>query len=159
LSTYKGEWGSGFLASCTPQVRAQAGVAILFRKGLAINFIGEGGKDKNGRVVWALVEINTKVLLIIGVYAPSQGDNPDFFKDDVFPILDSVDYDHVIIGGDWNLGMDESLDYYGYANTDPVRPKSRLELHKQIEHYDLLDIYRELHPTPSSGDKTWTTSS
>ena len=51
--------------------------------------------------------------------------------------------------------MDESLDYYGYANTDPVRPKSRLELHKQIEHYDLLDIYRELHPTPSSGDKTW----
>jgi exonuclease III len=135
LSTYKGEWGSGFLASCTPQVRAQAGVAILFRKGLAINFIGEGGKDKNGRVVWALVEINTKVLLIIGVYAPSQGDNP--------------------VGGDWNLGMDESLDYYGYANTDPVRPKSRLELHKQIEHYDLLDIYRELHPTPSSGDKTW----
>ena len=67
LSTYKGEWGSGFLASCTPQVRAQAGVAILFRKGLAINFIGEGGKDKNGRVVWALVEINTKILLIIGV--------------------------------------------------------------------------------------------
>ena len=155
MSTYKGEWGSGFLASCTPQVRAQAGVAILFRKGLAINFIGEGGKDKNGRVVWSLVEINTKVLLIIGVYAPSQGDNPDFFKDEVFPILDDVDYDHVIIGGDWNLGMDESLDYYGYANTDPVRPKSRLELHKQIEHYDLLDIYRELHPTPSSGDKTW----
>ena len=155
MSTYKGEWGSGFLASCTPQVRAQAGVAILFRKGLAINFIGEGGKDKNGRVVWALVEINTKILLIIGVYAPPQGDNPDFFKDDVFPILDDVDYDHVIIGGDWNLGMDESLDYYGYANTDPVRPKSRLELHKQIEHYDLLDIYRELHPTPSSGDKTW----
>ena len=127
----------------------------MFRKGLAINFIGEGGKDKNGRVVWSLVEINTKVLLIIGVYAPSQGDNPEFFKDEVFPILDSADYDHVIIGGDWNLGMDESLDYYGYANTDPVRPKSRLELHKQIEHYDLLDIYRELHPTPSSGDKTW----
>ena len=116
LSTYKGEWGSGFLASCTPQVRAQAGVAILFRKGLAITFHGDG-KDKNGRVVWALVEINTKMLLIVGVYAPPQGDNPDFFKDDVFPILDDLDYDHVIIGGDWNLGMDESLDYYGYANS------------------------------------------
>ena len=48
--------------------------------------------------------------------------------------------------------MDESLDYYGYANTDPVRPKSRAELHNQVEHYDLLDIYRELHPTGS--DKT-----
>ena len=72
-------------------MRAQAGVAILFRKGLAITFHGDG-KDKNGRVVWALVEINTKILLIIGVYAPPQGDNPDFFKDDVFPILDDVDY-------------------------------------------------------------------
>ena len=133
-------------------MRAQAGVAILFRKGLAITFHGDG-KDKNGRVVWALVEINTKMLLIIGVYAPSQGDNPNFFKDDVFPILDKVDYDHVVIGGDWNLGMDECLDYYGYANTDPVRPKSRLELHKQVEHYDLLDIYRELNP--NGNEKTW----
>ena len=82
LSKYKGEWGSGILASCTPEMRAQAGVAILFRKGLAITFHGDG-KDKNGRVVWALAEINTKMLLIIGVYAPSQGDNPNFFKDDV----------------------------------------------------------------------------
>jgi hypothetical protein len=72
-----------------------------------------------------------------------------FFKDDVFPILDSVDYDHVIIGGDWNLGMDESLDYYGYANTDPVRPKSRLELHKQIEHYDLQTFTGNSTPPPA----------
>ena len=89
-------------------------MAVLFRKGLAITFHGDG-KDKNGRVVWSLVEIDTKMLLIICVYAPSQGDNPNFFKDDVFPILDNVDYDHIVIVDDWNLGMDESLDYYGYA--------------------------------------------
>ena len=153
LAIYKREWGSGLLASCTPEVRAQAGVAILFRKGLAVTFIGEPGRDKNGRVVWTLVEINTKILLIIGVYAPSQGDDPNFFKNDVFPILGRTEYDHVIIGGDWNLGMDEDLDYWGYANSDYVRPKSRLELHKQIEHYELLDIYREMHPLGS--DKTW----
>ena len=51
--------------------------------------------------------------------------------------------------------MDEDLDYWGYANSDYVRPKSRLELHKQIEHYELLDIYREMHPLGS--DKTWRT--
>ena len=70
LPIYKREWGAGLLASCTPEVRAQAGVALLFRKGLAVTFLGDGN-DRNGRVVWALVEINTKKLLIIGVYAPS----------------------------------------------------------------------------------------
>ena len=156
LAIYKREWGSGMLVSCTPELRGQAGVAILFRKGLAVSFPeGGNGTDQNGRVVWTLAEINTKILLIIGVYAPSQGDEPKFFKDEVFPILDKVDYDHVVIGGDWNLGMDGDLDYYGYANNDPVRPKSRHELHKNIEHYELLDIYRELHPTGS--EKTWRT--
>ena len=145
LPIYKREWGAGLLASCTPEVRAQAGVALLFRKGLAVTFLGDGN-DRNGRVVWALVEINTKKLLIIGVYAPSQGDDPMFFKDDVFPILSKVEYDHVIIGGDWNLGMDADLDYWNYTTTDSVRPNSRRELHKQIEHYELLDIYREMYP-------------
>ena len=59
LAKYKQEWGSGMLVSCTPEIRGQAGVAILFRKGLAITFHGEG-KDHNGRVVWTLAEINTK---------------------------------------------------------------------------------------------------
>ena len=152
LAIYKREWGSGMLTSCTPEVSAQAGVAILFRKGLAVNILADG-KDKDGRVVWALVEINSKKLLIIGIYAPSKGDDPKFFKDIVFPILSKAEYDHVIIAGDWNLGMDENLDYWGYNTTDSVRPKSRSEVHKNIEHYELLDVYRELYP--SGSDKTW----
>ena len=154
LDIYKREWGPGFLASCTPEIRAQAGVAILFRKGLAID-IKSTGSDLKGRVIWALVEIYAKKLLIIGVYAPSQGDDPKFFKDDVFPILDKAEYDHVILGGDWNLGMDEDLDYLGYSNTDLVRPNSRRELHQSIEKYELLDIYRELNP--EGKEKTWRT--
>ena len=59
LDIYKREWGPGFLASCTQEIRAQAGVALLFRKGLAIDVKSTGG-DLKGRVVWALVEINTK---------------------------------------------------------------------------------------------------
>ena len=102
LDIYRQEWNSHILASCTPEPRAQAGVAILFGRNLAFSCKGEG-KDKSGRVVWALIEINCKKLLIIGVYAPSQGDDPNFFKDSVFPILDDAEYDHVVIGGDWNL--------------------------------------------------------
>ena len=84
---YKQEWNSGMLMSCTSEPRAQAGVAILFRKGLAIDILVEG-KDKKGGEVWALVEINAKKILIIGVYAPSQGDDHTIFKDSVFPVLD-----------------------------------------------------------------------
>ena len=152
LDIYRQEWNCEVLASCTPEPRAQAGVALLFRKGLAYSIKREG-KDKRGRVVWALVEINTKLILVIGVYAPAQGDDPGFFSESVFPVLDEVEYDHVVLGGDWNLGMDTDLDYMGYQSADSVRPKSRHEIHKQIEKYDLLDIYRELHT--SGSEKTW----
>ena len=82
-----------------------------------------------------------KKILIIGVYAPPAGDNPDFFTDEVFPILDNVEHDHVVLGGDWNLGMDSDLDYEGYTRADQVRPKSRHILHKQIDKYE---VYRRL---------------
>ena len=89
LDIYKREWGPGFLASCTPEIRAQAGVALLFRKGLAIT-IKANGCDRNGRVVWALVELNSKVILIVGIYAPAQGDDPQFFRDEVFPNIEYI---------------------------------------------------------------------
>ena len=139
MNTYKQDWNSGLLASCTSELRAQAGVAILFRRGLAVDILSHG-EDSNGRVVWALVEIYAKKVLIIGVYAPAQGDNPKFFTDDVFPILGKVTFDHSVLGGDWNLGMDPSMDYFGYTNADLVRPQSRRVLHQQIDTHDLLDI-------------------
>ena len=86
-------------------------------------------------------------------YAPSSGDNADFFKEDVFPVLDKVEYDHVLQGGDWNVGMDTDLDYYGYSDAAQVRPKSRQALHENIANYDLIDIYRELHQ--NGPERTW----
>ena len=34
-----------------------------------------------------------------------------FFSEDVFPILNTIEYDHVVLGGDWNLGRDTDIDY------------------------------------------------
>ena len=144
MDNYKQDWSSGLLASCTPELHAQAGVALLFRKGLAVDIINQG-HDKNGRVVWALVEIYAKTILLIGVYAPPKGDRADFFRDDVFPLLSKVEYDHVILGGDWNVGMDVDLDYLGYSNADKKRPLSRQVIHKGIQDNDLIDIYGKLH--------------
>ena len=56
-------------------------------------------------------------------------------------------YDHVVIGGDWNLGIDTLLDYKGYSPNSPKRPKCRESILKYMNSCDLIDIYRELHPT------------
>ena len=47
--------------------------------------------------------------------APPQGDDETFFNDELFPILRNKTYDHVIMGGDFNVGM-ENHDYKGYAD-------------------------------------------
>ena len=65
MDTYRQEWNSGLVASCTPQLHAQAGVAILFRHGLAVDLMDKG-YDQNGRVCWALVELYAKKILIVG---------------------------------------------------------------------------------------------
>merc|ERR1711954_262785 len=45
----------------------------------------------------------------------------------LFEILNTVDHDHVIMAGDWNHGLDTSLDYAGYTGSIP-RPRQREKL-------------------------------
>ena len=54
---YAREWNAGIYMSCTPELRAQAGVAILYRRGLEVHHISEG-TDNHGRLVWNLIEIH-----------------------------------------------------------------------------------------------------
>ena len=145
--TYRQEWNSGMYNSCTTEDRAQAGVSILFGRGLDITILEKDhGSDSEGRMVWVKGELRSKVILFVGIYAPSDGDNPQFFEETVFPVLVNKNYDHVVICGDWNLGMDVDLDYTGYAPNSPKRPKCREAIIKYMHSCDLIDIYRELHP-------------
>ena len=154
--TYRQEWNSQMYNSCTRENHAQAGVSILIRRGLDIK-IGDKqgvghGKDLNGRIVWVLAEIRAKTILIIGLYGPSSGDSEEFFRDELFPIMRDKNYDHCIIGGDWNVGM-QAEDYKGYADPMGKRPKSRKAIHTGVETLDLIDIYREFQP--DGRDFTW----
>ena len=154
--TYRQEWNSLMYNSCTREDHAQAGVSILIRRGLDIKIdekkgVGHG-KDLDGRIVWVLAEIRAKTILIIGLYGPSAGDREEFFRDELFPIMRNKNYDHCIIGGDWNVGM-QPEDYKGYADPLGKRPKSRKAIHEGVETLDLIDIYRELQP--EGRDFTW----
>ena len=156
LDEHRREWNSAMFSSCTAEDRAQSGVSILIRRGLDIEISEEEGighgRDDNGRIVWILGKIRSKTLLIIGVYGPPQGDDDTFFNDQLFPILRNKTYDHVIMGGDFNVGM-ENHDYKGYADPSRVRPRSRVALHDNIEATDLVDIYRVLNE--DGKDFTW----
>ena len=156
LDEHRREWNSAMYSSCTAEDRAQSGVSIMIRRGLDIEINEEEGighgRDENGRVVWILGKIRSKIILIIGVYGPPQGDDETFFNNELFPILRSKTYDHVIMGGDFNVGMDKQ-DYKGYADLMRVRPRSRAALHENVEATDLVDIYRVLNN--DGKDFTW----
>ena len=78
------------------------------------------------------------------MYAPSHGEQPEFHEK-LFEILNTVDHDHVIMAGDWNHGLDTSMDYAGYTGSIP-RPRQRDKLLQCIANHGPSDIFREQHP-------------
>ena len=82
-----------------------------------------------------------------GLYGPN-GDSPDFYENEVFKKLDSWNPHHVIFVGDWNLVMEQNIDTLNYQNANNTL--ARLEIIKKMSEHNLIDIFRELHPTKKS---------
>ena len=150
LKGLKQEWDGLSVHSVAPTTNARSGVSILFKRGLAFKPLSQG-EDGEGRIAWAEIEISTKKLLIVGIYAPSEKDDHVFFEK-LFSMLEGRNYDHLVISGDFNVGLDEKLDYMGYSNKAP-RPKSRLTIKKHMRQHGICDIYRERNP--KKVENTW----
>ena len=99
----KTEWGGqARFASFTSQAR---GVAIFFRKDLAINIVENSiYADPTGNLIILNLRYESYTITLGCIYGPNQ-DNPDFYKQIVFPNLEKCqeDSDFTIIGGDWNI--------------------------------------------------------
>ena len=95
INSLRQEWNGESLHSVHQGTNAKAGVSILFKRGLAFKSIANG-EDGEGRIIWAEIEISTKKLLVMGVYAPPERDAPEFFVK-LFGMLDNRNYDHLII--------------------------------------------------------------
>ena len=98
IQTLRQEWNGKSIHSTA--TNAKAGVSILFKKGLAFELSSSNDGDNEGRILWAEIKISSKNVLVIGVYAPADKDDPLFFEG-LFSLLGRSNYDHVIIGGDW----------------------------------------------------------
>ena len=143
IQTLKQEWNG--LSIHSTATNARAGVSILFKKGLPFELTSSNDGDNEGRTLWAEIKISSKKVLVIGVYAPADKDDPLFFEN-LFSLLGKSNYDHVIIGGDFNVGLDEKLDYKGYTSTS-TRPRSRETLKKLMKQHDVIDVFRDRNPT------------
>ena len=140
-NTVKSEWGGyAFFASFDSQSR---GVATFMQKNLPVKIL-DTFSDLNGNILSVLLELESKTILVEGIYGPNR-DSPNFYSDEVFKRLNDWDPGYAIYAGDWNIALDPSIDTLNYQNENNPRAKS--ELLKQIAEYGLVDIFRELHPT------------
>ena len=79
--------------------------------------------------------------MLVNIYAPNE-DDPAFFSNIDGIIGDQGDLP-IIIAGDWNLVMDQSVDTYGYRRRN--HPRAGDKVLEIMQQRDLVDIYRVRH--------------
>ena len=86
------------------------GVAILIKQSLKIDF-GNLNIDPTGRYCFAEIKINDKSFVIGSIYAPTK-DEPAFF-DSLFSVIANFFHTDLILAGDWNVVLNDTLDKDG----------------------------------------------
>ena len=81
-------------------------------------------------------------FLIVSLYEPNR-DDPEFYAEFEERIND-VGFENIIIGGDWNLVLDYTLDHYNYKHHNNIKAQEQVD--NLMINLDLLDIWRELYP-------------
>ena len=147
-SYWRTNWGGkAYFSHGTSNAR---GVTTLVSRKAKIK-IDEVENDVNSRWSKMLVKIEETNIMLLNIYAPND-DNPKYFQD-INALIESSqeEYDHIIVGGDFNLVIDTVKDKIG--GREHTHTKARLVLNKIIEQHQLLDIWRHQHN--DSKEYTW----
>ena len=118
-----------------------AGVAIMVRDKILIN---ENNiyRDSEGRTIICECKINEDKYILTNVYAPNN-DNPEYFLKTIEAIEAFVDYDHVFMGGDFNLVMNPSKDRHNSTNN---HNKALNVIQEYLDLKNLCDVWRIRNP-------------
>ena len=137
---WKAEWGGSNIFFAHGESNAR-GVCIIFKSAINVE-VHKFEKDEFGRYLILEVTIDSVKIILCNIYAPNR-DDPYFFEL-LFEKLDYYSEDNRIIGGDFNLILDPSVDKRG---GNPHKNKQAREmLNFIIEECDLVDIWRAQHP-------------
>ena len=134
---FRNSWGTDILIA--PFTANARGVAILTnRTDIKFNdtIIDKGG---NFIITHALIDQSFS-LILASIYAPNR-DRPEFFQ----PIERYLDEREgeipVVLGGDWNMVLEQDMDSYNYRRLNNVRAQRRVL--DMIKKYQLIDVFRE----------------
>ena len=116
------------------------GVAILINKKSKID-VKKVGNDKEGRIVEVNVQTEQHKFHMINIYAPNE-DKPQFFLD-VGNRPEINEIHNKIIGGDFNLVLDEEKDR---LNTTEVNKVAQVAVKAVAENFNMIDIWRINNP-------------
>uniref|UniRef100_H3A3P4 exodeoxyribonuclease III n=1 Tax=Latimeria chalumnae TaxID=7897 RepID=H3A3P4_LATCH len=118
------------------------GVAILIKKNIPFKELKiiRGGE---GRLIMILIEIKSKKLLLVNIYAPVEGDPQFFYR--LNTKLQQFGNVPIIIGGDFNEVLDLQLDRSMKTQIHPSRTNKAI--HTLISEVRLVDIWRLANPT------------
>ena len=98
-------------------------------------------RDNDGRYIICSAKIENVVYTLCNLYAPNQ-DSPEFFEK-IIKTLENYSSDHVIIGGDFNLTLNSTLDRY---KSKHEHQNSQNLLTEYINENDMCDIWRIRNP-------------
>ena len=99
-------------------------------------------KDILGNYIFVTVTIMDRDFLTVSLYEPNR-DDPEFYAE-LEERINDIDFENVIIGGDWNLVLDYTLDYYNYKHHNNIKAQEQVD--NLMINLDLLDIWRKLYP-------------
>jgi exonuclease III len=142
---WKQEWGGHIIFS--HGTSNSKGVAILFPKNLDYN-IDNINTDSNGRLILIKIKINETLYNICNIYIPTRDHKRDqiAFANLLKEKLSSLDQYNLLIGGDFNLYLNPSLDKQDTMSNKHDYPEFRAEILTIMESFNLTDCWRDLNP-------------
>ena len=142
VTQWEHEWGSTcFFAPGTSNSR---GVGILFDNSLDYT-VHKKIIDPGGNYIFLDITIQGYKLTLGCIYGPNK-DNPSFYTR-ISDTIEALENLSIIIAGDWNLVSNYLVDTKGYLHFN--NPKAHDEVEILINTYDLVDIWRSMHPDDS----------
>ena len=118
------------------------GVAILFSNNFEYK-VHNVHRDPQGCYLIMDVEFLKKRVTLVNIYGPSSGDCPVFFEK-ISDLINDIDNELVISGGDWNVALDVKIDCRNYQST-ANRPRARKKIFDMMVKHELVDIFRTMY--------------
>ncbi|KAK2558560.1 LINE-1 retrotransposable element ORF2 protein [Acropora cervicornis] len=143
---WSAEWGGNTLFSHGSS--HSRGVCILLNPSNVTFCLQSVKQDSDGRLLIAKATVHDKSFFIVNIYAPTDyRDQDNFIRTLSEQLMSNTNISNVIIAGDWNTTLN-SIDKLGGQPWKATNYRNSLV--NLMDELNLIDIYRQIHPTTKS---------